>query len=660
MTKWFSRQLTRAARALSPRPDQSTQLAEAASRERFLTQKLAEIAEREEMREAARAFDSMAGDLIEARAMAGAGPWKVGSAALEQTDKLTKSLKESFEGKVALREDFTNAAGAYGDIELALSTWDWRREINFSVLQFSRWGIQQIILISRLYYIKNPIVRRLVDVCAAYVFARGVEVTTGDDAANETLKEFFEDNRNVFGQVALVQSERMKDTDGNLFWVLFADKTDSGKCKARIIDATEINEIVANPEDSDEEWLFLRIWVQQNYNEKTGIVSNKTEHAWYPAMGYSPADKPDTIRNWPVMWDCVVHHRKCGFVGKWTFGCPRVYPMLDWAKEARHFLEACAGVQQALLQVALKFTSKGGQQALVGFKQQMGTTVGPSTQVWDTNPPAVSGATVGMGPGSSLEAFKTQGAGGDPEGVRQYKLMCAMVAGVPETFLADVSTGNLATATSLDRPTETIFLEKQESWREDLTVIAKYVLEISAGATGGKLSEARRFKPVQILECRKHRSARGAVVYEAFDTEADDKIEIQVNFPDIREGDMPAKVGAIVKAITLDNKSGQAIGIDLKTAVIALYNELGIEGGEAKAEEQFPEGEYEIDRTKQIVSAPLQKPQALPGGQPQINDKGEPSQQVVPQAPPIQDEKVKEALAGVGAAIGALKLNGRN
>jgi hypothetical protein len=47
-----------------------------------------------------------------------------------------------------------------------------------------------------------------------------------------------------------------------------------------------------------------------------------------------------------------------------------------------------------------------------------------------------------------------------------------MVVGVPETFLADVSTGNLATATTLDRPTELVFMEKQEAWREDLTIIA--------------------------------------------------------------------------------------------------------------------------------------------------------------------------------------------
>src|SRR5215468_8635108 len=138
--------------------------------------------------------------------------------------------------------------------------------------------------------------------------------------------------------------------------------------------------------------------------------------------------------------------------------------MLDWAREARKDLEATSSVRQSLSQVAMTITTKGGQQALAGIKNQNSTSVGPSASIWDQNPPAVAGGTFASGPGTKLEAFSKAGATFGPEHVRQIKLMCCMVAGVPETFLADVSTGNLATATSLDRPTETVMLEKQESW----------------------------------------------------------------------------------------------------------------------------------------------------------------------------------------------------
>ena len=89
--------------------------------------------------------------------------------------------------------------------ELLLQNVQWQREINYSWLEFTRQGIQQIILTCRLYYIKNPIVRRLVDVCAQYVFARGVDVSTDDDDANDVIKAFFERNQRVLGKVALLE-----------------------------------------------------------------------------------------------------------------------------------------------------------------------------------------------------------------------------------------------------------------------------------------------------------------------------------------------------------------------------------------------------------------------------------------------------------------------
>jgi hypothetical protein len=578
-----------------------------------------------------------AAELIEARQMAGAGPWLVAEAR-GKVNQPGANLREATP---------LDSQGAYGDIELALQNVEWRRQVNLSWLEFSRWGIQQIILISRLYYLKNPICRRLIDVCAAYVFARGVEVTTNDDAANETLKEFFERNKTVMGQNALVAQERSKDTDGNLFWVFFADKADKGLTSIRTIDATEIADIVCNPDDSDEPWYYMRQWDQRNFDQATGTTALVTLKAWYPALGFEPDAKPATINTIPVMWDKPVLHRKTGAVAKWHFGCPRIYPMLDWAREARRFLEACASVRQSLSQFALTLTTKGGQQALEGVKAQMSTTVGPTAQIWDQNPPAGRGSTFASGPGTKLEAFKTSGAGFSPEDVRQYKLMCCMVKGVPETFLADVSTGNLATATSLDRPTETMFLELQESWREDLATIAKYVLEVSKGAPSGALRESRSDFPIR--ECKRKTRKDGRRVYEAMKpstTSAD--IEIQVNFPNIREGDVPALVAATVEAMTLANKMGEIVGIDAKAGVRQLYDYLGIEDGDALTEEQYPEGTYEVDRQAQAdAKAELDAKRAAAMPQP-----------AVPGAKPEPVKKIEAAAQRLARALHLLERNG--
>ena len=467
---------------------------------RVLSQALGERQDREaDRRDEAHRFLA---EMVEAQSMCGSGPWRPGS--VDAMAHASPVLREALDLREGGPVGDISPLGAYGMYELLLQNVNWQREINYSWLEFTRWGIQQIILICRLYYIKNPICRRLVDVIAQYVFARGYDITTEDEAANDEIKDFIRRNQKVLGHVALTAQQRLKITDGNIFWVFFVDKG-TGKCDLRTIDATEIQDIKTDPGDSDTPWYYQRIWTERVDSPAEGASATKVRKAWYPAIG---ADKIEPIEGMevpaahpslklkemrpgePIMWENPVYHRKVGTVGKWLFGCPPMYPMVDWAEESRRFLEACASVRQSLSQFATKITTKGGQQAVEGIKQQMETQVGPGSPIYDSNPPAVSGATWVSGPGTSLDAFKVQGATFSPEDVRRYLLMCCMVLGMPETFLGDVSTGNLATATSLDRPTETVFLGHQEEWIEDLTIIIAYMLTLSMNSSAGKLREA--------------------------------------------------------------------------------------------------------------------------------------------------------------------------
>lgn len=553
-------------------------------------------------------YNEWVAELSAARMMGGSGPM-INS----DPTQITGPLSES-EG------DGINAQGAFGDMELALQNVDWRREINYSWLQFSRWGIQQIILISRLYYLKNPIIRRLVDVCALYVFARGVEVSSPDPAANETLHEFFQRNSLVLGQTALIEHEKRKYYDGNLFFAFFTSAQSSGKVTARLIDAIEIQEIITDPNDTDTEIMFRRDWTARIFDESDGSFSTQQLKAWYPALDYDPAVKPETIGKWPVLWDVPVLHRKCGTVGKWVFGCPIIYPALDWAKASRKFLEACAAVKAALAQIAMTITSKGGQQALAGIKQQLQTTVGTGNAGWwDQNPTAVNGSIFASGPGTTLAAFKSQGQGGDPDEVRQYKLMCCMTVGVPETFLGDVSTGNLATATTLDRPTELNFLAKQESWTEDFVRIGRFVLSRGTKAVNNSFREALvKYRGVEeadlpgliICESPRKRLADGRwkytspkVLEAAALKQKPKQIEIQVTFPAIREGDIPAIVKAWSDAMTLGNTNGEVVGIDERAGVLGMGEALGIEDNRELVDGMYPEDEYDPNREEQKKAA---------------------------------------------------------
>lgn len=596
------------------------------------------------------------GELQEAALMGGSGPW-LGPMTFAEAAQ-PGGMAKAQQGGVKSRESFANSQGANGLFELELNNWEWRREINFGWLEFSRWGIQQIILLSRLYYIKNPIVRRLVNVCAIYVFGRGVEISSPDPDANDAIKVFLERNQKTLGQVALTDLERRKDYDGNLFFAFFTDKN-SGDTDVRTIDATEMQEIVTDADDADTELLFKRQWFEKTFVTQSGLFQTVGKSAWYPSLNHwqdvqdGKATKEPDINGSEIMWDIPVYHRKCGTAGKWLFGCPRIYPMLDWAKASRKFLEHCMAVKAALAQIAMTITTKGGQQALEGIKQQLQSTVATGNSSWyEHNPTAVAGSIWASGPGTTLAAFKSQGQGGDPEEVRQYKLMCCMVKDVPETFLADVSTGNLATATSLDRPTELAFMSLQEEWREDLCVIVRFALRNSLRAANGKVREAMTarhadFKLIDIREAKRMlENGKWRYVEAPAKQDKPDAIEIKVTFPAIREGDIPQLVTATTQALTLGQMSGVE-GIDQKAGVIHLMKLLGMDNAEEIGEEMFPEDQYERDRTVEDEPAPAPPmPGALPGAVP-------PNQ--TPPAPGVPGAKPKTVEAAVDRLTEALR-----
>ena len=590
--------------------------------------------------------------------MAGPGPWlgyEARAALAHNPDLLNQ---EGGKQLAQLREaNPIVSQGAFGDIELALQNVEWRREINLSWMEFSRWGIQQIMLISRLYYIKNPLVRRLIDIAAAYVFGRGVEVACDDEDANAILQEAFQANSKTLGQNALVQLEKQKFYDGNLFFAFFTDKSNTGTVQVRNMEATEIIDKICDPEDRDTAWYYRRQWIQRNFDTANGQVQTVQMDAWYPDIAYDPPQKPEVIGGYPVVWDVPILHRKSGYVSGWLFGCPEVYPMLDWAKEARKFLEACATVKRALSQIAMTLTTKGGQQAIEGAKQQLQTTVGPQAPIWDTNPTPVNASIFVSGTGTTIKAFQTAGAGGNPEEVRQFKLMCCMVVGVPETFLADVSTGNLATATTLDRPTELVFKGRQQSWQEDLVVIAKYFLQASKAAPNGTLRESlkrRSIDPARVViaEMAKQPNSAGEMVYvtEAKKTKQAGKLNVTATFPAIREGDMAAIVAAIVDAMTLGNKMGTVTGIDEKAGVFQLLKQLGIEDAEEIIELMYPDAEYDPDRTKE---EPVSTPTPFP---PVTEPPPEPDDEDEPQPAPGKKKKpvTKESLLAAAARLNEL------
>lgn len=508
-------------------------------------------------------------------------------------------LRESHAGPVESVGQFKERLW---DLELALEDRGWVREIALSNLEFSCLGVQQLIRIIRIYAIKNPIIKRGAEICALYVFGRGVEIRSEDDGEDLIIQEFLERNKREFSHIALARKEHDFQTDGSQYWALPADAR--GKVKAMMIEPLEILDIVTDPDDTSVPWFFKRQW-QRWDGITTTAPENKT--AWYPTLDYvmyGPPAKPAQIQNVPVVWEMPVVRVKGGCPAKWRWGVPLLYAAVDWARCYREFLEDWATVQRTLSRFALMIETKGGAGAIAAYNALLNTTFADNqgTQI-EHNPPPVTGSAHISGPGNTVKPFNSAGAKDSPEQSRRLLLMAAAAIGLPETFFGDASTGSLATAQSLDRPTELKFREIQQRWIEVLTMILRYVLLVSRQSPGSQLREA----------------AADSI------TKPD---KIQVKFPSVLEHDIGAMVDAWIKIVTMGGRNGIPAGIlDRKTFLAGALSEIGYQDVNALLDAIFgedydPGEDVEDQRTvpaPQSITAPVKptdpnNPTAKPSG----------------------------------------------
>lgn len=465
------------------------------------------------------------------------------------------------------------------DLELALEDRGWARQLAQSETEFSRYGLQRIILISRLYAIKNPLYQRGIKLHAYYTFGRGFEVFSPDADVNEAIEELMEANDQELGEAGLSEKEDSLQKDGNLFWVFFASP--DGLAQVRTIDCTEIAEIVTDPDDCSRPWFYLRQWQQKGFNVLTGQPSIEAKQAWYPALGYDPAAKPESMRGYPIMWDNPVHHDKLGGEPKWLFGCPPAYTALDWVRAAKNNLEDWATITRALARFAWNVETQGGQQAIQALQQTLATTLADGGATVETNPPPVVGSTFISGPGNKLNPIKTSNMTTKPDEVRRIVLMVACAFGWPETFFGDASVGTVATAQSLDRPTEMKVRGRQSHWKRTLKIVYGQLLAMSLTSPKSKLREAKTKKNQPV------------------------EIKISVTFPSVLEHDIGEMITAMTTAATLNGYT-PANTIDMRTLAKLLMSELGVEEVDALVDAMYPPDKFdaEVPPTPPPTAAP--------------------------------------------------------
>lgn len=467
-------------------------------------------------------------------------------------------------------------------LEMALETADWRRLTMDAEQEFSREGLRTITELARIMALKNPLIKRGVEVQRLYVWGQGWSVQAADEEINTVLTAFLDDPKNQpeLSHQARGQKETELQTDGNLFFCFFPNLS-TGRVRVRSIPFDEIESIITDPEDRKTPWYYRRQWTQET-TTATGALETRQMTAYYPDWRYTPTNKPAAIGSVAVYWDKPIYHVKVGGYSNWAFGCSEIYASIDWARAYKEFLEDWASIVRAYRRFAFQLSTPGGKQGIAAAKTKLGSTYGNGGTGGETNPPPVVGSTFITGGEAQLTPVRTSGATVAAEDGRRLLLMVAAATGLPETFFGDVSVGTLATAESLDRPTELAMKDRQTLWAGIYSAIFEYVLLWAVKAPQGPLR------------------GLGAVVTTVDAGQIAERVEwnegvdphIDIDFPPIIAGNLEARVKAIVSATTLDGKA-PAGTLDLATVARLMLSALGEDDIDEMIARLFPEGEGE-------------------------------------------------------------------
>jgi len=527
---------------------------------------------------------------------------RAGSDTLQQVEELRDLVSRQEANLDLLRE-------ATLDAELVLAAEDvgWERP-GQGARDMPREVLGKVITRSRRAYLRDPLINRGVNVQALYVFAQGVNVQAADKRVNEMVQAFWDDPANQ-AELTGHQARFLKEVDlqvtGNLFFTFFVNPAD-GTTRVRTIPPEEITEIIFNPEDSKDPWWYRREWTETDVNGRPSI-----RVAYYPDWGI-PRDAVRPVN--ALVEDVPVYHVKVGCLSDAKFGVPETYQALDWGQAYKEFLSDRATISRALSRFAFKVTTPGGKAGVAAAKTKLATTIGSSTT--ETNPAPVTGSTfIRSTTGADLDPVKVAGATINPEEGRRFLLMVAASFGVPETFFSDVSTGNLATAKSLDRPTELKFRERQSLWADIFQNIIQFMLQ---------------------QKVRAHKLA----------TNADLKVEI--TFPSILEHDTDGLIKAIVSAATLDGKQSAGT-LDDRTLVRLLLQALGVDQIDELLDKIAPEdGEGTM---AQLRNQNAQRAQEIAGAQPKMAQPKSQNGDEPPDEQGQQQEAFTEALRELREAV---------
>lgn len=473
------------------------------------------------------------------------------------------SLSEAVElyGQMAFTEHSNNELlqERIAELELALDDVGYERigDSNFDK-QFTKASIDKIAAMARVYWLKNPLIKRAVATQANYVFGQGVDVVAADEDVQTVVDAFMDDSKNrteLTGEQAMLTKETELQVTSNLFFTFFTDPL-NGATRVRTIPLSEITRIIYNPDDSKEPWYYYRRWQQP---KEAGSQKYEIHQAMYPDINYMPkGGLPKHFNGIEVMALNPVYHVKTNCLSDMEYGVSEIYAAIDWAKAYKDFLEDWYTIVKSLSKFAWKATSKSGATGMAQAKQVLEGAINGGSNPMNSDLPGQAAQVWMSSDNFDLAPMPKSGATVAADDGRRALLMVCAATGIYEHYFGDPSTGNLATAKAMEQPMLLMFQERQELWTDVFNTILGYVINQSALKPGGKLKGVMSFNDY------------GESYVDMGDTDR----SVDVKFPPILQEDVNERIDAIVKSVTLSGQT-PANTIDLKTATTQMLTALG-------------------------------------------------------------------------------------
>ncbi len=297
---------------------------------------------------------------------------------------------------------------------------------------------------ARTYYVADPLAKQGIRLWTDYTFGRGLTFSSEDGSVQKALEKIWKDpaNRSVFSAQGQRKSSDKGLVEGEVFFALFIGEG----TKVRRIDPLEITEILSDPDDIEDVKLYKREWTDAQGHPHTEYYRSTTNPNGEPWKDKEGTERTPTV-------DALVYHLALNTIEQ--RGNSILTPALDWIKEYRRFLASRMAVVLALARFAWKSKIKGGAASVEGAKAQHD----------ETTPEAGSWLFENMGMDTQPIKADTGASDAYQDG-RMIKLQICAAVGIPEQYFGDISTGNLATAKTVELPLLKQFQSYQQIWAD--------------------------------------------------------------------------------------------------------------------------------------------------------------------------------------------------